>query len=79
MFYLSAHKKEVNIAVVINNFESYRLAKKINTRRLKVNLKSGEVGIESKGSCYGEKEQTLPRQTAKKIAPEVEESFNFAA
>jgi hypothetical protein len=44
-----------------------------------VNLKSGEVGIESKGSCYGEKEQTLPRQTAKKIAPEVEESFNFAA
>jgi hypothetical protein len=28
MFYLSAHKKEVNIAVVINNFESYRLAKK---------------------------------------------------
>ena len=42
-------------------------------------LKSREVRIESKGSCYSEKEQTLPRQTAKNIAPEVEESRNFAA
>jgi len=81
MFYLSAHEKRVNITVIIN-------LRIIQTRKKNIiqlknieneKLKSREVRIESKGSCYSEKEQTLPRQTAKNIAPEIEESRNFAA
>jgi hypothetical protein len=82
MFYLSAHEKWVNITVIIN-LRIIQARKKKNIIQLKnignEKLKSREVRIESKGSCYGEKEQTLPRQTAKNIAPEVEESRNFAA
>ena len=74
-------KKKVNIRVTINlRVKQTREKNIIQLKNIEnEKLKSREVRIESKGSCYSEKEQTLPRQTAKNIAPEIEESRNFAA
>ena len=74
-------KKKVNIRVIINiRIKQIREKNIIQLKNIEnEKLKSREVRIESKGSCYSEKEQTLPRQTAKNIAPEIEESRNFAA
>ena len=81
MFYLSAHEKRVNITVIINLRIIQTRKKNITQLKNIENEKSKSRGVrkDSEGSCCGEKEQTLPRQTAKNIAPEVEESRNFAA
>ena len=67
-------KKKVNIRVIINlRIKQTREKNIIQLKNIEnEKLKSREVRIESKGSCYSEKEQTLPRQTAKNIAPEIE-------
>ena len=81
MFYLSAHEKRVNITVIINLRIIQTRKKNIIQLKNIENEKSKSRGVrkDSEGSCCGEKEQTLPRQTAKNIAPEIEESRNFAA
>ena len=74
-------KKKVNIRVIINLRIKQTREKNIIQLKNIENEKSKSRGVrkDSEGSCWGEKEQTLPRQTAKNIAPEVEESRNFAA
>ena len=74
-------KKKVNIRVIINlRIKQTREKNIIQLKNIEnEKLKSRGVRKDSEGSCCGEKEQTLPRQTAKNIAPEIEESRNFAA